>query len=193
SGSQQEPASMWGGRFSEGMDSLVERVNASITVDAAMAREDLEGSLAHAIMLTERGILSREDGAAIEAGLRQLLVDLGSDRLQFDVQYEDVHMNLERLLTDNIGEVGGKLHTARSRNDQVATDMRLYLRRRGQELLSSLRRWREVLVGLAERHVDVIMPGYTHLQVAQPVRLAHHLLAYERMFARDHERLVDAL
>ena len=188
-----KPASMWGGRFSEGMDALVKRVNASIGVDAAMAREDLEGSLAHAIMLTERGILSREDGAAIEAGLRQLLLDLGSDRLEFDVEYEDVHMNLERLLTDAIGEVGGKLHTARSRNDQVATDMRLYLRRRGQELLGSLTRWREVLIELAEQKIDVLMPGYTHLQVAQPVRLSHHLLAYERMFARDQDRLADAL
>jgi len=186
-------ANMWGGRFSEGMDDLVKRVNASIGVDAAMAREDLEGSLAHALMLTEQGILSKSDGAAIESGLRQLLSDLDEGRLEFDEGFEDVHMNLEHLLTERIGEVGGKLHTARSRNDQVATDMRLFLRRRGAELAAALARLREVLVDLAEKHVDVIMPGYTHLQVAQPVRLAHHLLAYERMFARDGGRLEDAL
>lgn len=186
-------AAMWGGRFAEGLDELVRRVNASIGVDAAMAREDLEGSLAHAIMLTERGILSPSDGAAIEGGLRQLLIDLDNGRLVFDEEFEDVHMNLEHLLTERIGAVGGKLHTARSRNDQVATDMRLFLRRRGAQLAAALTRLREVLVDLAEKHVDVIMPGYTHLQVAQPVRLAHHLLAYERMFARDGGRLGDAL
>ena len=190
---EKQAAAMWGGRFSEGMDSLVKRVNASIGVDAAMAREDLEGSLAHAIMLTETGILEPEDGKAIEEGLRQLLVDLDNDRLEFDEELEDIHMNLEHLLTERIGAVGGKLHTARSRNDQVSTDMRLYLKRRGGELTGSFSRLREVLIDLAAEHVDVLLPGYTHLQIAQPVRLAHHLLAYERMLARDQDRLADAL
>lgn len=184
---------MWGGRFAEGMDSLVKRVNASIGVDAALAREDLEGSMAHAIMLTEAGILSQEDGAAIEEGLRQLMIDLDNGRLSFDEEFEDVHMNLEHLLTERIGAAGGKLHTARSRNDQVSTDMRLYLRRRGADLDRAFGRLREVLVDLADSNIDVLLPGYTHLQVAQPVRLAHHLLAYERMLARDQDRLADAL
>lgn len=184
---------MWGGRFAEETDALVQRVNASIGVDQAMAEEDLLGSLAHARMLRERGILSDEEGAAIDRGLRQVLEEVRAGTVVWREAYEDVHMNLEKLLTERIGPVGGKLHTARSRNDQVATDMRLYLRRRGRRLVRLLHEVRSVLVDLAERNLDVILPGYTHLQVAQPVRLAHHLLAYQEMFARDAGRLHDAL
>ncbi len=190
---QGESHGMWGGRFSEPMDDLVQRVNASITVDAAMAEEDVLGSLAHAQMLTEQGIISAEEGSAIEGGLRDLLEDLRAGRLEFSEEYEDVHMNIERLLTQRIGAAGGKLHTARSRNDQVATDMRLHVKRRAgtvKELLGDLRR---VLVDVAEANMGVILPGYTHLQVAQPVLLAHHMLAYQEMLRRDQERLRDAL
>jgi|SRR5690606_4880596 len=186
-------ARMWGGRFAEPTDQLVQRVNASIGVDQAMAEEDLLGSLAHARMLTAQGVLSEAEGAAIVDGLEQLLAEVRAGRVEWQVELEDVHMNLERLLTERIGPVGGKLHTARSRNDQVATDMRLYLKRRGAEVRGLLIELRGVLVDLAERHLDVIMPGYTHLQVAQPVRFSHHLLAYHEMFRRDQGRLEDAL
>jgi argininosuccinate lyase len=189
----QAETRMWGGRFEEPTDALVERVNASIGVDQAMAEDDLTGSIAHATMLTEQGILTAAEGAAIVAGLNGLLTDLHAGKLEFTVELEDIHMNLEKLLTDRIGPVGGKLHTARSRNDQVATDMRLYLRRRGATLRELLLQLRTVLTNLAEEHVDTLLPGYTHLQVAQPVRLGHHLLAYQEMFRRDQSRLEDAL
>ncbi len=184
---------MWGGRFQEPTDALVQRVNASIGVDQAMAEDDLRGSMAHATMLTEQGILTEAEGAAIVGGLEGLLADLHAGKLEFTEELEDIHMNLEQLLTDRIGSVGGKLHTARSRNDQVATDMRLHLKRRGRALLELLTEFRTILVDLAEQHVDAILPGYTHLQVAQPVRLGHHLLAYQEMFRRDQGRLADAL
>ncbi len=185
-------ASMWGGRFAEATDALVARVNASIDVDQRMAAEDLLGSLAHARMLTEQGVLSRDDGEAIQRGLERLQQRLAAGAIEFEQRFEDVHMNLEARLTEDIGAVGGKLHTARSRNDQVATDMRLYLKRRARSLRGSLHGLRRVLVALAERHIDTVLPGYTHLQVAQPVRLAHHLLAYYEMLLRDDARLADA-
>ena len=187
------PAAMWGGRFAEATDALVKRMNASIGIDQRMAREDILGSLAHAAMLTATGVLSDEDGTTIEAGLRSLLADLEAGRLEFSEEYEDIHMNLEHLLTERIGAVGGKLHTARSRNDQVATDMRLYVRERVTTLRGLLVELQRVLLDLADEHVAVIMPGYTHLQVAQPVRFSHHLLAYQQMLSRDAGRLADAL
>ncbi|MFA5550033.1 MAG: argininosuccinate lyase [Trueperaceae bacterium] len=191
--SDQPEERMWGGRFAEPTDALVQRMNASIGVDQAMATDDLVGSIAHATMLTEQGILSAAEGAAIVAGLNDLLEDARAGRLEYTVELEDIHMNLEKLLTDRIGPVGGKLHTARSRNDQVATDMRLYLRRRGAVVRGLLLEFRTVLTDLAEEHIDVLLPGYTHLQVAQPVRLGHHLLAYQEMLRRDQGRLNDAL
>lgn len=184
---------MWGGRFTEPTDALVERVNASITFDKELAEDDITGSIAHATMLAEVGVLTEEEGATITAGLEAILADLEAGRIEWRVELEDVHMNIERLLTERVGAVGGKLHTARSRNDQVATDMRLYFRRQGgliRDLLVDIRR---TLVDLAEEHLDVIIPGYTHLQVAQPVRLGHHFLAYQEMFRRDQGRLEDAL
>lgn len=184
---------MWGGRFEEPTDALVQRVNASVGVDSAMAEEDLLGSIAHARMLTRQRILTEEEGRAIVGGLQELLADVRAGKVEWREELEDVHMNLEALLTDRLGAVGGKLHTARSRNDQVATDSRLYLRRRGGELRDLVVELRRVLVALAERHIDVIMPGYTHLQVAQPIRFSHHLLAYQEMLKRDQGRLEDAL
>ncbi len=184
---------MWGGRFAEGMDELVKRVNASIGVDAAMAEEDIRGSLAHARMLTEQGILTAAEGEAILQGLEGLLEDLQAGRLEFTAEHEDVHMNLEHLLTQRIGAVGGKLHTARSRNDQVATDMRLHVKRRVGALVELIGDLRRVLAELADQNLDVVMPGYTHLQVAQPVLLSHHLLAYQEMLRRDQGRLNDAV
>src|SRR5690606_25732450 len=193
SSTKKRPERMWGGRFAEATDALVQRVNASIDVDRRMAEEDLLGSLAHARMLTERGILTADEGVAIDRGLRELLEQVRAGELAWREELEDVHMNLEQVLTERIGPVGGKLHPARSRNDQVATDLRLYLRKRGRRVVDLRTRLRSVLVDLAERHLDVVMPGYTHLQVAQPVRLAHHLLAYQEMLARDAGRLEDAL
>ncbi len=184
---------MWGGRFSEATDALVQTFNASIDVDRAMALEDVDGSIAHATMLGETGILTPEESATLVDGLRALRVEVEAGEMVWSEALEDVHMNLERRLTDRLGPVGGKLHTARSRNDQVATDFRLAVRARTQRLIALLHELRGVFVDLAERHVDVILPGYTHLQVAQPVRLGHHLLAYYEMFSRDQGRLQDSL
>ncbi len=183
---------MWGGRFSEPTDALVQRVNASVGFDRALAEEDIAGSLAHAAMLADRGILSADDADAIRAGLEAIGEDIRTGAFAWREDLEDVHMNIEWALTERIGPAGGRLHTARSRNDQVATDFRLYLRRRQHNLERLLHALRATLADLAERHIDVIMPGYTHLQVAQPVRLAHHLLAYAEMLGRDQGRLRDA-
>jgi argininosuccinate lyase len=185
--------SMWGGRFTEATDALVQAFNASIDVDQAMALEDIAGSIAHATMLGEQGIVSAEEAAALIEGLRELERQVHAGEIAWSVELEDVHMNLERRLTERIGAVGGKLHTARSRNDQVATDFRLALRGRVRRLLALLFAARAALVEVAERELDTIIPGYTHLQVAQPVRLAHHLLAYVEMLGRDGGRLRDAL
>jgi argininosuccinate lyase len=187
------PARMWGGRFAEATDSLVQAFNASIDVDREMALEDLDGSIAHATMLGEQGIVSAAEAAALVAGLRELRVEVEAGDVPWSVELEDVHMNLERRLTERLGAVGGKLHTARSRNDQVATDFRLAVRARTLRLIALLRELRGVFVDLAERHLDVVLPGYTHLQVAQPVRLGHHWLAYYEMCTRDQGRLEDSL
>jgi len=184
---------MWGGRFAEATDELVQAFNASIDVDREMALEDIEGSIAHATMLGEQGIITPADAAALVAGLRDLRASVAAGEMAWSAALEDVHMNLEQRLTERIGAVGGKLHTARSRNDQVATDFRLAVRARIGRLASLLRELRGVFVDLAERDLDVILPGYTHLQVAQPVRLGHHWLAYYEMFTRDQQRLRDAL
>ncbi len=183
---------MWGGRFQEATDALVERVNASVRFDRAMADEDIAGSLAHAAMLAEQGVLGADDASAIREGLQAIREEIRAGTFVWREELEDVHMNIERALTERIGPAGGRLHTARSRNDQVATDFRLYLRRRQRTLERLLHDLRTVLAALAEQHLDVIMPGYTHLQVAQPVRLSHHLLAYAEMFGRDQGRLRDA-
>ncbi|MCA9840096.1 MAG: argininosuccinate lyase, partial [Trueperaceae bacterium] len=184
---------MWGGRFAEETDQLVQEFNASISVDKAMALQDIQGSIAHATMLAEQGIVPEEEVKTIIGGLEAIREEVAAGRFTWSVELEDVHMNIERELTNRIGAVGGKLHTARSRNDQVATDFRLWLRDKTHDLIELLRETRHVFVELAETHLDAIMPGYTHLQVAQPILFSHHMLAYFEMFSRDEARLEDSL
>ena len=182
----------WGGRFDAPTDSFVEAFNASVDVDARMYAEDIAGSKAHARMLAKQGILSDADVAAILEGLDAIQAEIERGEFTFTIALEDVHMNIEARLTERIGDAGKRLHTARSRNDQVATDTRLYLRRRTDGLVARIRGLQAVLVTLAETHADTIMPGFTHLQTAQPVTLGHHLLAYVEMLERDAGRFADA-
>ncbi len=184
---------LWGGRFTKETNQLVEEYTASIAYDQTLAEEDIEGSLAHVQMLGECGIISKEDAAQIKAGLDKVRQKIRNGDVDFSVSDEDIHMNIERMLIEEIGPVGGKLHTGRSRNDQVATDMHLYLKRKTNEVIRLLEKVQEALLKQAKEHVRTILPGYTHLQRAQPVSLAHHLLAYFWMFERDKERLRDSL
>ena len=179
---------LWGGRFEGTVEEWVEQFGASISFDHQLAKFDLMGSLAHVQMLGQTGILSSEEAEQIQDGLQALLRDLEAGELHFDIANEDIHMNMEVLLTEKIGPLAGKLHTARSRNDQVATDMHLYLKEQLGHVLDKLANLNSVLLDLAEKHVETIMPGYTHLQHAQPISFAHHLMAYYNMFQRDSER-----
>ena len=179
---------LWGGRFEGTVEEWVEQFGASISFDHQLAKFDLMGSLAHVQMLGQTGILSLEEAEQIQDGLQALLRDLEAGELHFDIANEDIHMNMEVLLTEKIGPLAGKLHTARSRNDQVATDMHLYLKEQLGHVLDKLVNLNSVLLDLAEKHVEIIMPGYTHLQHAQPISFAHHLMAYYNMFQRDSER-----
>ena len=179
---------LWGGRFEGTVEEWVEQFGASISFDHQLAKFDLLGSLAHVQMLGQTGILSLEEAEQIQDGLKALLRDLEAGELHFDIANEDIHMNMEVLLTEKIGPLAGKLHTARSRNDQVATDMHLYLKEQLGHVLDKLANLNSVLLDLAEKHVETIMPGYTHLQHAQPISFAHHLMAYYNMFQRDSER-----
>ena len=179
---------LWGGRFEGTVEDWVEQFGASISFDHQLAKFDLMGSLAHVQMLGQTGILSLEEVEQIQDGLKALLRDLEAGELHFDIANEDIHMNMEVLLTEKIGPLAGKLHTARSRNDQVATDMHLYLKEQLDHVLDKLANLNSVLLDLAEKHVETIMPGYTHLQHAQPISFAHHLMAYYNMFQRDSER-----
>lgn len=179
---------LWGGRFEAQAEKWVEEFGASISFDQKMAEFDLKGSIAHARMLGETGIISKDEARQITSGLDELLAEYRLGKLVFTSDNEDIHMNIESLLTAKIGSVAGKLHTARSRNDQVATDMHLYLKAKLEEVLTKLHRLRHTLVELAEEHVYTIMPGYTHLQHAQPISFGHHLMAYYQMFTRDSER-----
>ncbi len=183
---------LWGGRFEAPTDTFVEEFNASVDVDARMYREDISASRAHARMLGRQDILSDEDVERILKGLNDIESEIERGEFQFSVALEDVHMNIESALTEKIGDAGKRLHTARSRNDQVATDTRLYLRRRVDELLGRIHALQRVLVALAHEHADTIMPGFTHLQTAQPITLGHHLMAYVEMLGRDTGRLLDA-
>ena len=189
--SEEAKGKGWSGRFDEPVTDLVKRFTASVEFDRRLAEFDIEGSLAHARMLQAVGVLVQEDLAAIERGLAQIREEIASGAFQWSVDLEDVHLNIERRLTDLVGDAGKRLHTARSRNDQVATDMRLYVRWAIDETRASIRRLQLALLALAESHVDTVMPGFTHLQVAQPVSFAHHLLAYFEMLARDSERFAD--
>jgi argininosuccinate lyase len=183
---------LWGGRFTKKTDQLVEEYTASITFDKELAEEDIEGSLAHVTMLGKQGILPAEDVETIKDGLHRTLLKIQRGEIEFSVSDEDIHMNIEKTLIDDIGPVGGKLHTGRSRNDQVATDMHLYLRKRVVELVDLLQKLQTALIGQAKANLDTIVPGYTHLQRAQPILFAHHLMAYVSMFGRDLERLQDS-
>ena len=185
------PSGTWSGRFGEPMSERMQRFNASVDFDQRLARADIAGSLAHARMLAAQGILSRGDLAAIERGLATIEREIDSGVFQWQRALEDVHLNIERRLTALVGDAGKRLHTARSRNDQVATDVRLWLRGAIDALRDSIAALRRALLDLAERHADTIMPGFTHLQVAQPVTFGHHLMAYDAMLARDAERLRD--
>lgn len=182
---------MWAGRFEKELDKGVNDFNSSISFDWVMYKEDIAGSLAHAAMLGETGIISRADAAAIAAGLKGIEADLDSGALEFDPTAEDIHMFVEQELTRRIGDAGKRLHTARSRNDQVATDLRLYLKTKTARLAAATLELARVLVELAEKNLDTVMPGYTHMQVAQPVTFAHHLMAYAQMLRRDLSRFVD--
>ena len=183
------PAATWSGRFSEPISDRVARFQASVGFDRRLAEADSDGSLAHARMLAANGIIPAADLAAIERGMAAIRDDVRAGRFAWSVADEDVHLNIEKRLIALVGDAGKRLHTGRSRNDQVATDLRLWLRGEIDATAARLRALRAALVDLAERHAGTIMPGFTHLQVAQPVTFGHHLLAYEAMFARDSERL----
>ncbi|GIP35627.1 argininosuccinate lyase [Paenibacillus sp. J2TS4] len=183
---------LWGGRFTKKTDQLVEEYTASILFDKELAEEDIQGSLAHIAMLAQCGIVPTEDADTIKEGLLKVLERIRRGELEFSVSDEDIHMNIEKALIEEIGPVGGKLHTGRSRNDQVATDMHLYLRKRVVEFVDMLHKLQEALIGQAKDNLDTIVPGYTHLQRAQPILFAHHLMAYVSMFQRDIERLQDS-
>ncbi|MBQ2695866.1 MAG: argininosuccinate lyase [Clostridia bacterium] len=180
---------LWGGRFSKETDAMVDDFNSSIRFDNRMYWEDIEGSIAHAGMLGRCGIIPKDDAALIQKTLKEIRDDIESGTIEFDVYAEDIHMNVETMLISRIGDVGKRLHTGRSRNDQVALDLRLYLRRQCDEMETMLRSLMGTLLELAEEHTETIMPGYTHMQKAQPVTFAHHLLAYFEMLKRDAARL----
>src|SRR3954471_23412225 len=181
----------WSGRFAEAVDSLTQRFNASVDFDRRLAEFDVQGSLAHARMLARAGLIGASDLADIERGMAQILEEIRAGRFPWSVAREDVHFNIEYRLTELVGDAGKRLHTARSRNDQVATDMRLWVRAEIDALVALLKAVRERLLDLAEAHAATLMPGFTHLQVAQPVTFGHHLMAYFEMFSRDAERLAD--
>ncbi len=183
----------WSNRFSAPLNEQVQRFNASVNFDKTLAKYDVIGSLAHAQMLTEQGIISKKSGANIKRGLKKIEIEIKQDSFDWREEDEDVHFNIERRLIELIGDDGKKLHTARSRNDQVATDLRLYLRDQTILLLQDLKTARLALLSLAEKHADTLVAGMTHLQIAQPITFGHHLLAYEEMFARDYARLQDGL
>lgn len=183
---------LWGGRFSAETDSAVDDFNSSIRFDKRMYKEDIEGSIAHAAMLGKQGIIPEEDSALIIKTLKEIASDIDNGKVDFLIDAEDIHMNIEKILTDRIGATGKKLHTGRSRNDQVALDLRLYLRNEAAVVREMLIHLLNTLVSLADKHKDTVMPGYTHLQKAQPINFAHHLLAYFEMFSRDLSRLSDA-
>jgi len=183
---------MWGGRFAAQPADAMQAINASIDVDKRLWREDIEGSKAHADMLASCKIITEEDNAAIQSGLDQIATEIVEGRFEFSTELEDIHLNIEKRLTDRIGEAGKRLHTARSRNDQVATDFKLWTMRASREAADGLRVLQKALVRQADAHADWIMPGFTHLQTAQPITLGHHLLAYCQMFERDRVRIIGA-
>lgn len=189
--SDQSTNASWGGRFSEATDAFVARYTASVDFDRRMYRQDIQGSVAHATMLCKVGVLSQQERDDIIQGLKEVQDDIENGSFEWSIALEDVHMNIEAALTAKIGITGKKLHTGRSRNDQVATDIRLYMREEIDHISAELTRLQEGLIGLAEKEADTIMPGFTHLQTAQPVSFGHHLLAWNEMLERDFARLQD--
>ncbi len=184
---------LWAGRFLTALDKTADDFNSSISFDSKMYKQDIQGSVAHATMLASKGIISKEDAETIIEGLGSILADIENGKLQFDMNAEDIHMFIESELTNRIGECGKRLHTARSRNDQVALDLRLYLRDENKEVVALVKNLIEALKDKADENKDAIMPGYTHLQRAQPITFGHHLMAYAMMFIRDLGRINDAL
>lgn len=184
---------LWKGRFAKASATSADEFNASIGFDKRLYKEDITGSIAHAQMLGKQGIISPDESELIIKTLKEILDDIEDGKVEFTIESEDIHMNIETLLTERIGDTGKKLHTARSRNDQVAVDFRLYLKNEIKETDEKIKMLLETLKKLAEEHVETVMPGYTHLQRAQPVTLAYHLLAYYQMFARDRERFADCM
>ena len=187
----KDDSRMWGGRFSEPTDEFVQSFTASVTFDRRLAHADIEGSNAHAMMLKHIGVLSSDELTAIQYGLQQIRDEIAEERFEWSVALEDVHMNIEARLTELIGDAGKKLHTGRSRNDQIATDIRLYLREQIISCRHGIRHFQAGLLDLAEREAGTILPGFTHLQVAQPVSFGHHMMAWFEMLERDHGRLGD--
>lgn len=184
---------LWGGRFTKPTNKIVEEETASIGFDQKLATQDIRGSIAHVTMLAKQQIVTEEEKNQIIAGLKKIEEKLANQELQFSAAQEDIHMNIEKFLIEEIGPVGGKLHTGRSRNDQVATDMHLYLKEHTEMIIELIEETQKSLLAQAEQHVDTLLPGYTHLQRAQPVSFAHHLLTYFWMLDRDRERLLDGL
>lgn len=180
---------LWDGRFTKATDAATDHFNSSIQIDARMYRQDIQGSIAHAKMLAKQGIISETDSARIQNTLLDIGADIEAGRVTLSIEAEDIHMNIEKLLIERLGDVGKRLHTGRSRNDQVTLDMRLYLRSESYTLIELLDELNSMLTTLAKSYLGVIMPGYTHLQKAQPVLFSHHLLAYREMYSRDRERL----
>ena len=183
---------MWAGRFSKQVDAGVNAFNSSIAFDGRLYRHDIQGSIAHATMLGDCGIITKEDSLEIIGGLKEILADIDSGKLELDPNAEDIHMFIEAELTKRLGDVGKRLHTSRSRNDQVAVDLRLYLRDELKEVSAMVVDLIKTIISIAKEHTETIMPGYTHLQRAQPITFAHHLMAYVWMLLRDLERLGDA-
>ncbi|MBO5417104.1 MAG: argininosuccinate lyase [Clostridia bacterium] len=182
---------LWGGRFTCGTDKAVDDFNSSIRFDQRLYRHDIMGSVAHAEMLGKTGVIALEDSKAICKALKEVLDDIDAGKVEFRIDAEDIHMNVETLLIEKIGAAGKRLHTGRSRNDQVALDIRMYLKDEIIEIMTDLKRLLGVILSVAEKHSDTILPGYTHLQRAQPITLSHHVMAYYQMFKRDCERLAD--
>ncbi len=189
--SDQTGDKVWSGRFTEPVSDLVKRYTASVFFDKRMAQQDIRGSLAHAKMLARQGIIGADDLAAIERGMAQIAGEIERNEFNWNLDDEDVHLNIEKRLTALVGDAGKRLHTGRSRNDQVATDIRLWLRDSVDAIDGLLRNYQAALLDLAEKHAETPLPGFTHLQVAQPVTFGHHLLAYVEMAARDRERMLD--
>lgn len=187
----QKKSEAWSARFSEPVSDLVKRYTASVFFDNRMAEVDIQGSLAHAEMLCAQGIITTQDHADIQRGMAQILDEIRNGQFTWLLDLEDVHLNIEKRLTELVGDAGKRLHTGRSRNDQVATDIRLYLRGAIDNIVGLLKDLRAALINLAEQNTDTILPGFTHMQVAQPITFGHHMLAYVEMFSRDTERLLD--